>query len=219
MSTSATECSSLKTTPNGLSAGLSPMMRCLLEDRLAVDLGLLVPGEAEVVGREAGDDVVDAVAVDVVGVHLRAAVGRGERRFVKLPANRVRLLLRLLEPTRRDEDVLQAVAVDVADAEAVAERLRGGHLRDAVERPRLEALLRLERGEAELAVRGADEFGLRVADEIHELRRLVADRLQHLVLLPRLVEVAGFRDSRRRKPGLPGKPTTSTSFQPSPLKS
>ena len=105
----------------------------------------------------------------------------------------VRLLLRLLEPAGRDDDVGQAVAVDVADAQAVAERLGGGHHGDRVKCPRLEALLRFERGKAELAIRTADEFGLLVADEIDELRRLIADRLQNLVLLPRLVVIAGPR--------------------------
>jgi hypothetical protein len=50
----------------------------LLELDFVAVFHLLVPGETVIVSGEAGDDIVIAVAIDVVGVHLGAAVGIGE---------------------------------------------------------------------------------------------------------------------------------------------
>ena len=53
--------------------GLAAHDRVLAEDDLVAVAELLVPGQAELVRRQAGDHVVVAVAIDVVGVHLGAA--------------------------------------------------------------------------------------------------------------------------------------------------
>ena len=74
MSTSSIACSSENLTPCLFSFGSLFMNDVLAERDLVALAVLLVPREAEAVRGEAGDDVVQAVAVDVVGVHLRAAV-------------------------------------------------------------------------------------------------------------------------------------------------
>ena len=76
-------------------------MRCWRKTVTGPLADLLVPGEAEVVGGQAGDDVVVAVAVHVVGVHLGAAVGVGELGLVERPGGVLGVGLRLLEPARR----------------------------------------------------------------------------------------------------------------------
>ena len=160
---------------------------------------LLVPGQAEVVRGEAGDHVVVAVAVDVVGVHLRAA-GRANLRLVKRPRRAVERSRRLLEPAVLDQDVAPAVAVDVADAQPVAERLRRVLLRDGVKLPGFERLRPVDRGVAEVAVVRADQLGPLVAHDVQELRRLVRHRVEHLVLGPVLVVACRRRGFRRRRP-------------------
>ena len=66
-----------------------------------------MPGQPELVRGQAGDHVAIAVAVDVVGVHLRAARA-GERRLVQLPRAAAERL-GLLEPAVLHDDVDAAV--------------------------------------------------------------------------------------------------------------
>ena len=54
--------------------------------------------------------------------------------------------------------------------------------------PRRKRLAFVDRGVAEVAVVRADQLGPVVTDEIEELWRLVADRVEHLVSRPMLVE-------------------------------
>ena len=90
----------------------------------------------------------------------------------------------LLEPAVLHQQVHPAVAVHVADAQPVPERDGGHLLGDRVERPRLERAIGVERGVAEEAVPRADELGPLVAHDVRELRRLVADLVEDLVLRP-----------------------------------
>ena len=96
---------------------------------------LLEPGEAESVRVEAGDDVVQLVAVDVVDDHLGATGALGaapapERLRVIRPVP-WRAGRRLFPPAGRLQDVDTTVAVDVAGADTVG--VRGPGLRDRVE--------------------------------------------------------------------------------------
>src|ERR1700722_5945608 len=64
------------------------------------------------------DDARSAVAVEVVGVHVGAGFAQfGRMEFPWLIAN----LGRLFPPTVGDDHIKSAVAIDVADAEAVGE--------------------------------------------------------------------------------------------------
>src|SRR5262249_54558598 len=94
------------------------------ELRLTLAADLLVPPDAVLVGR-AADDVRDAVAVHVIGVHVGA--GRPQGRRVELPRLAV-VLLRLLPPAARTDDIEPAVTIDVAHAQAVRVPLRSGNL-------------------------------------------------------------------------------------------
>src|SRR5690348_14853308 len=84
---------------------------------------------------ERGDDVGEAVAVDVVGVHLGAAFAEVDG--VEGPLGVVSEARGLLPPAACFEQVDAAVAVDVAVAETVRETLeaRVGLLGDLVEGP------------------------------------------------------------------------------------
>ena len=82
---------------------------------------LFIPGEAETMRRKAGDDVVPPVAVHIIGIHLRAAVGRGEGELVLLP-NRISGQRRgLFPPTVFFQQVHLPVTVHITDAEAMGE--------------------------------------------------------------------------------------------------
>src|SRR5688572_7698160 len=91
-----------------------------------------MPPEPVIVRRTA-DDIVLAVAVHVIHIHVGA--GRAEVRGVELPRLRHLGPFRLLPPARRAEDVDLAVAVDVAVPQAVREALRAGDFLLGLARP------------------------------------------------------------------------------------
>src|SRR5262249_27955422 len=53
----------------------------LAKTDLAVLLDLFIPGKAIAMSVDAGDDVVEAIAIDVIDIHLRAPGGEGIRMF------------------------------------------------------------------------------------------------------------------------------------------
>ena len=79
---------------------------------------LFEPTETVFVGVDAGDDVVEAIAVDVVGIHLSAAFGAecGGMEFPEWISSEIG---GLGEPAGGGEHVLASVAVDVTRADAV----------------------------------------------------------------------------------------------------
>ncbi len=183
--------------------GVLPDDLVAAERDLAFLPDVLEPREAVSVGVQGGDDVVVAVAVDVVGVHL-GAPRLGEAVGVVVP-NGVPLERRgLLPPPLLLEKVGPAVAVHVAHAEAVGELPASDVLRDRVEGPRLPRLVRVHRGVAEAVVVLADEIGLAVAGDVREGGRLVVHAAEGDVLVP----VARVRLARVLVPAsrLPGKP-------------
>ena len=91
----------------------------LLEVNLRADLRLLIPGQSIPVGREAGDHIIQPIAVHVVGIHLRAAQAEGNS--VVLPHRVTSKRGRLLPPTILFEQIHTAVAVDVTHTETVGE--------------------------------------------------------------------------------------------------
>src|SRR5204863_8222572 len=97
----------------------------------------LVPGETEPVRGERCDDVGKLVAVDVVDLHVRAGIAvAAERALVEGPGRDRRAPCGLLPPPVRSDEVGAAVAVDVADADAVNARTPGTCFRDRVRLPR-----------------------------------------------------------------------------------
>ena len=98
---------------------------CLVKTgRAVLDVALLKPPDPELVGR-AGDDVGLAVVIHVVGDH----VGHGVAQLggVKRPGRAaVAPRLRLLPPAASANHVLAAIAVQVADTQAVRETKRAG---------------------------------------------------------------------------------------------
>ena len=158
-------------------------------------LELLEPREAVAVRREAGDHVVQSVAVHVVGVHLRAAVRRREGNLVLLPHRIARQRLRLLPPTVLLHDVQLAVAIHVAKAVAVIEPMPFAWRGNFVERPFLVRLVPVRLRVAEVAdhvraflqARVEEHLRLAVARDVAKRRRFVVGQIHREMLFPRTV--------------------------------
>ena len=176
---------------------------------------LLVPRQAEAVRGERGDHVVEAVAVHVVGVHLRAAAAH--RLLVKRPDRIARERGGLFPPAVLLEQVLPAVAVHVAHAHAVREVAVFVVRRNRMERPRLRRVVPVRLGVAVLPLGDADQLRLPVAGEVGERRRFVVGQVEDLV--PRPVAVPCPSGFSNHDVSSPGKPMIRMSFQPSLLKS
>ena len=118
---------------------------------------------------ERRDDVVVAIAIDVVGIHLGTAT-TCEHVGSEFPQRISLDRFRLSEPAVLRDDVLLTIAVDVADSQSVAESCGGDFFGNGVERPFAERFLPVDGDVAEFAVAGADEFGFFVPDDVEELR-------------------------------------------------
>ncbi|MFN9911709.1 MAG: hypothetical protein ACK53L_03945, partial [Pirellulaceae bacterium] len=78
----------------------------LFEARLAIGLRLLFkPGEAKFMSGQTADDVVIAIAVDIVGMHLGAATGMGKAGWVVAPARLRSIGGGLFKPAARPKDI------------------------------------------------------------------------------------------------------------------
>src|SRR5436853_232059 len=91
---------------------------------------LLIPSEPIAMCGGAGDHVVEPIAVDIKGVHLRAADAELGRMI--LPLRLTLQGLGLLPPPFGFEDVISAIAIDIAPSESMREALpsslgRDGH--------------------------------------------------------------------------------------------
>ena len=174
------------------------LARLLVHEDVGAELGaaggvlgleLLIPSEAVAVRRERGDDVVQPVAVHIVGEHLRAA--RGEEGFVKLPHRVANERRGLLEPAAATEQVHAPIPIHIPDAQAVGELAPLAILADGREDPLGGDVLPVGFGVAEVALVVADNLRLPVAIKVRERRRLVV----HLVedLMPRPVLLLALR--------------------------
>src|SRR5690606_1629419 len=150
---------------------------------------LLEPCETPPVCVEARDDVVAAVDVDVVGVHLRAA--RPEIGWMVPPESALGAGSGVLPPAPGHQDVGVAVPVDVADAETVREMAETQVVRDRMKGPRLGRPGRIARREAETALVVKDEIGPPVTGDVTDVRRLLVHAIEGEV--PRPVAVATLR--------------------------
>src|SRR5690242_2653594 len=86
-------------------------------------------------GFDAGNDIIEPVAIDVVGVHLSATTAKFRRMFD--PFGIAFEGLGLLPPATRLKDVLPTVAIHIAVAIAVSKLLPSTFGRNLVERPGL----------------------------------------------------------------------------------
>ena len=100
---------------------LVPHDDVFFESDLFAVFDLFKPRQPKRVSGQAGDDVVVAVAIDVVSEHVRSA-RPGELVFVKRPQRIAIERLRLLVPTALPNHISAAVAVDVADSQAMSKR-------------------------------------------------------------------------------------------------
>jgi hypothetical protein len=91
-----------------------------LKGNRAAFADLLVPGEAEGMCRKAGDHVVKSVAIDIIGVHLRAACS-GEKDGMRHPFRITFERRGLFPPPVFFEQVGAAIAVHIADSHTVSE--------------------------------------------------------------------------------------------------
>ena len=146
---------------------------------------LLEPREAIPVRGEAGDDVRLAVAIHVEDIHLRAATA--ELRLVLHPHRIAVERLRLFPPAVRLEDVHLAVAVHIAEADAVGEALERELGRDGMPGPFFIRLLRIECRVAEMAAAHAEQVGPAVAVDVREHGRLVVGHVERDMLVPRRI--------------------------------
>ena len=164
----------------------------LAEFDLAALAILLVPRQAEAVRGERGDDVVQAVAVHVVGIHLRAAGAHRLRvkRHTGSPASDAGCSH---QPSFSSRSSRPSPFTSPRPMPCVKlPYLLFG--RDGMERPRLRRIAPIRRGVAVLALGDADQLGLAVAGQVGKRRRLVVGLVEDLV--PHPVAVLALRDSR-----------------------
>src|SRR3954453_21080721 len=95
----------------------------LFECDLTVLIHLFIPGQSVTVRGECGDDIVLAVAVYIIGIHLGATMTGSEWELVKFPNKIVGERGRLFPPTARFEEVHAAITIDVPYSQAVREAL------------------------------------------------------------------------------------------------
>lgn len=176
----------------------------LAEDDMFLEGAVFVlfePGESVAVGLDARDDVITAVFVHVVHVHLGAALAEVGR--VELPVGVLRGVGGLLVPAIRFKDVDTPIAVDVAGAVAV--RVPEDFLviglvprRDRTEAGLAERVLPIDLGVAELTAmtalvvlrvlhaiaRVAEELRLAVAIDVDELRGFTVGDIEDIMNCP-----------------------------------
>ena len=154
----------------------------LFEGDFAILGNVLVPGEAEAVGSKAGEDVVIAVAIEIIGVHLGTA-GAAELEVVFFPGVAGKFG-GLFPPAIFFEDIHAAVAVDVAVAHAVGEFLPAALGGDGGEIPDQGGVIPIGGGVTEIAAGVADDLGFAIAGEVAKGGGFVVSDLEGDVLFP-----------------------------------
>ena len=130
-------------------------------------LDLLIPSKPILMSREACDDVLVSIPIDVVGVHVRPArAGKWDgEKFPFIP-----FCLGLLVPAVFAQNVRAAIAIDVPSPQAMAKRIRSNGVRDFFKRPRFEWILIRNACETVVASLGENQFRPRIANKIDKLR-------------------------------------------------
>ncbi len=171
------------------------------EGDVAVLLDLFVPGQPVAMGADGGDDVVQAVAIDIIDDHLGAAVAKVEG---VLDPDRVALEgCGLLPPAVLFEDIDAAIAVDIAAAQAVRVTLVAAFGCNRMKFPGRRRVLPVRLGVADVSLGAAEDFGLAVAGDVHETGRLVIQFIEDDMPLPMALAALGVfvpRDFLARVP-------------------
>ena len=149
--------------------------------------GILEPRETVIVSRQAGDDVVVAVTIDIVSKHVR----RRSREFVFMehPVFVGYDFCGLFEPAIASQHVHTSVAVDIADSQTMTKRPGGGRVADAVEGPGFQRLASGRKVVAVMPVSRADQFGNSIARDVGELWSFIADLIRYGVFFPERIQV------------------------------
>ncbi len=145
---------------------------------------LFKPGQPPAVGVLNGDDILVTITVEVVGKHLCPA-GLCELRVVK--REHVSGFHWLLPPTVGFEDIGAAIAIDVADTQAMGEATittLGCHSGEA---PRCRGGFRVGRGVPDHTFAHADQLSTSVAGEVAKPGRFPVDGRPGDMPLPMLV--------------------------------
>src|SRR4051812_21022760 len=104
------------------------------ELRFTFSLELLIPGESKTMRREAGDHIVQPIAIYVVRIHLRTAwAAELEGVFGPLRISGERL--GLFPPAVFLEQIGAAIAIHISPAKTMCEIASGRLVGDFVERP------------------------------------------------------------------------------------
>ena len=161
------------------------LQRIRRDDGMAEKLAVLLlePSQAKLVGRQAGEDVLIAVAIEVVGMHLRPA-GTGEIGPMRGPLRIVGQRRGLFPPATLFQEIDPTIAVHIADPQAMGEfGPRGVVGREPMPGPRFLGCVLLRLGVAEHSVDGAVDLRLSVPGQIAIPGGLVVDlgqRERHL---------------------------------------
>ena len=134
-------------------------------------LDLLEPSQTETMGSQTGDDIVESVSIDIVGIHLRPTAAK--RRIVMHP---FRIALQrggLFIPAILLQEVKFSIAIHIADAHAMGEIavvfIRG----DRMPIPHFRRLLPIHGGIAVGSLGDADELRFSIARDVGEGWRFI----------------------------------------------
>src|ERR1700722_12286121 len=147
---------------------------------------LLVPSQPETMRVQRGDDIVQAIPVDVKDSDLRSTIGNAAP-----PAKGMRMVLPwliatarwwLLPPSIGSHDVQPPITVDVADPDSVSGP--GAALGDGMNDPRPGRIGRIRLGVADVSIRHIDQFRFAVAVYVLEQGVFTLHGGKDPVLLP-----------------------------------
>src|SRR5581483_11882527 len=148
----------------------------LFEADFAIGAHLLIPNDAVAMGIEAGDDVVESIAIDIIGEHLRGPRGSRARREwerMEFPNRIAAKRGGLLPPAIFFQEIHAAVAIDIAQADAMGESTPVAFGRDSVEDPSRGGICPIDRIISEVTMGVADQFWFAVAVDVQPSGRFV----------------------------------------------
>ena len=148
------------------------------------------PEQTVAVGEFGAEDIVVAIAIEIIGEHLRAALGTEcegmERPFQSGIGG-------LLPPAIFLQQVEPFIAIHISKTktvgEALASDLEAGNF---LEGPLLRGILSVRRGKAKEAAAAANDFRLAITSEIAPSGRFIVQHGQHIVPCPGRILALGI---------------------------
>ena len=156
---------------------------------LAVLPDLLKPGQAILMRCQAGDDVLQSVAVYIVNNHLRSARAKGK--WMVQPSGITPQRRWLLPPAILLQDIDASIAIDIAATKAVSKALPFSFGCDRMKRPGRFRMFPIRRGVADVASRATEDLWLAIAVDVGESWRFVIEHVENDMPLP--VSLAALR--------------------------